>query len=248
MKKFHDFFKEEMKDTSILLRSVPSLTVSIFFLSVVCANLLANKELFNFKYLAMDCGFAFSWIMFLCMDIICKRWGPKASIKISVISLVMNLFVCAVFFLLSKTPGKWGEFYTTENIAVNDALNATFGGSWYVVLGSATASLVSSVVNSLLNFYIGKIVRKDGFLAFAARSYFSTLAGQFVDNLVFATIVSKFFFGWTWTQVFLCSGIAAFLELLAEILFSGIGYRVLKKWEEDDVGREYLDYLKAREK
>ena len=54
---------------------------------------MANKELVSYKYLALDCGFAFSWIMFLCMDIICKRWGARASVKVSLFALLVNLAV-----------------------------------------------------------------------------------------------------------------------------------------------------------
>lgn len=246
MNKFHNLIKRELEDYKLLFRNIPSLTITLFFLSVVCANLMANKELLNYKYVALDCGFVFSWIMFLCMDVICKRWGAKASIKVSLLALVVNLSVCIIFFLLSLTPGMWGEFYSTDSIQVNNALNKTFGGSWYVVFGSATAFIISSIVNALLNDFIGKRVSSDGFAGFALRSYISTILAQYVDNFIFATIVSKFFFGWSWTQVFVCSGIGAVFELLAEVLFSGIGYKVVRNWEAENVGKEYFDYISKK--
>lgn len=248
MKKFLSFVSREASDFKILLRNIPSLTVSIFILSVVCANLMANKELVTFKYAALDCGFAFSWIMFLCMDVICKRWGAKASIKISLVALAANLFICVSFALLAKTPGKWGEYYASENLLVNDALNATFAGSWYVVLGSSVAFVSSSVVNALLNCAIGSLFKSDGFFSFASRSYISTAIAQLVDNFIFATIVSKVFFGWTWIQVFVCSAIGAGFELLGEVFFSGLGYKVVRQWEKERVGQEYIEYKKANEK
>ncbi len=249
MKKLFNFFRSELEDYKVLLRNIPSLTVALFIMSVVCANLLANKELISWKYLALDCGFTFSWIMFLCMDVICKRWGTKVSIKVSFLALFVNLCLTLIFALLSKAPGMWGEFYATENQEVNRALNATFGGSWYVVLGSALASITSSVVNSVLNGAIGKIQKTNGFLAFAARSYISTAVGQFVDNFIFATVVSKIFFGWTWTQVIICSAVGAFFELLCEVIFSGIGYKIVRQWEKENVGKDYFEYrasLKAK--
>lgn len=248
MKKFLSFVSREVDDFKILLRNIPSLTVSIFILSVVCANLMANKELVTFKYAALDCGFAFSWIMFLCMDVICKRWGAKASIKISLVALAANLFICVSFALLAKTPGKWGEYYASENSLVNDALNATFAGSWYVVLGSSVAFVSSSVVNALLNCAIGSLFKSDGFFSFASRSYISTAIAQLVDNFIFATIVSKVFFGWTWIQVFVCSAIGAGFELLGEVFFSGLGYKVVRQWEKEKVGQEYIEYRKANAK
>lgn len=242
------FFAREIKEYKLLLRSIPSLTVTIFVLSVVCANLMANKELISFKYCALDCGFVFSWIMFLCMDVICKRWGAKASIKISLLALLINLAVCGVFAILSKTPGMWGAFYDTENLEVNAALNSTFGGAWYVVFGSALAFIVSSILNALLNTFFAKLTKDKGFFAFAFRSCTSTLLAQFADNMIFAMVVSKIFFGWTWAQVLFCSTIGAFFELLCEVLFSGFGYRVVCKWEEENVGKEYFDYLENSKK
>ena len=248
MSNFTSFVKRELTDYKILLRNIPSPTILFFTLSVVCANLMANKELFNFEYLALDCGFVFSWIMFLCMDIICKRWGAKASVKISIFALMINLCVCFSFFLLSKTSGNWGEFYTYKNEIINNSLNKTFGGAWYVVLGSASAFLISSIINALLNKTIGRLseekLQKDNFTTFALRSYISTFVAQFADNFIFAFVVSKTFFGWTWNQILFCSVLGASCELLCEVLFSGLGFKILQKWEEENIGTEYISYRK----
>lgn len=249
--KIFDRIKYEANDLVVLLRSIPSLTVTFFVLSVVCMNLLANKELFVTEYLALDCGFTLSWFSFLCMDMICKRFGPKAAMKVSVVALFINLAICGLFNLLSRAPGMWGEFYsyveTNPDVAstVNAALNTTFGGSWYVVFGSALAMFTSSGVNSLVYHLVSKVTKTTGFKNFALRSYISTLVAQFVDNFVFAVVVSHVFFGWTMTQVVLCSITASFIELVCEILMSPIGYKMVCNWEKHDVGREYLN-LRAR--
>lgn len=240
MKKICQLIRREHEDLKLLMRSIPSLTITLFVLSVVCANLMANKELVNYKYVAVDCGTVFSWIMFLCMDVICKRWGGRAAMKVSLLALVINLGVCGCFALLSLAPGKWGAFYDSGLLEVNSALNATFGGSWYVVLGSSIAFLISSAVNALLNSAIGAAIKLGGFRAFALRSYVSTAVAQLVDNLIFTALVSKIFFGWTWTQVFLCALIQAVWELLCEVLFSGFGYKVVCNWEKNQVGQDYL--------
>ena len=79
--------KKVMEDYKVLLRSIPAATVSLFFVSVIMMNLLANKELISLPYLALDCGFVVSWVSFLCQDMICKRFGAKASIKISILAV-----------------------------------------------------------------------------------------------------------------------------------------------------------------
>ncbi len=238
-------FKKVWEDYKVLLRSIPASTVTLFIVSVIMMNLLANKELISLPWLALDCGFAVSWVSFLCMDMVCKRFGARASIMVSVMALGVNLAVSLVFWLLTLTPGMWGAYYDTGLFEVNDALNATIGGTWYVVLGSSCAMLTSSVVNSLLNQAIGRLEHKNTFGAFALRSYVSTGIAQFVDNLVFAIIVSHTFFGWTWLQVLTCSLTGAAAELLCEVFLSPVGYRVVRGWERENVGELYLQYRAA---
>ena len=238
-------FKKVWEDYKVLLRSIPASTVTLFIVSVIMMNLLANKELISLPWLALDCGFAVSWVSFLCMDMVCKRFGARASIMVSVMALGVNLAVSLVFWLLTLTPGMWGAYYDTGLFEVNDALNATIGGTWYVVLGSSWAMLTSSVVNSLLNQAIGRLEHKNTFGAFALRSYVLTGIAQFVDNLVFAIIVSHTFFGWTWLQVLTCSLTGAAAELLCEVFLSPVGYRVVRGWERENVGELYLQYRAA---
>ena len=239
--------RRELEDYKVLLRNIPSIVVALFFLSVVAMNLLANKELFTTDWLALDCGFTLSWISFLLMDMICKRFGAKAAMKLSIAALAVNLCVCGIFWLLSLTPGHWGEYYSFLDSdpavaqAANLALNRTIGGSWYVVLGSALAMLVSSAVNSLSNHLIAKHLQRNNYGSFALRSFVSTALAQFVDKLIFATVVSHIFFGWTWTQVLVCSLTGALMELLCEVVFSPLGYRMARQWEEEKVGQDYID-------
>ena len=232
--------KELREDYKILLRSVPAPTVTIFIVSVILMNLLASKELISVPWIALDCGFTMSWVSFLCQDMICKRFGAKASVKISVLALVINLAVTVLFWLISLTPGMWSAYYSTGSIEVNDALNATFAGTWYVVLGSSAAMLCSAFVNSHMNMFIGRRIDNGSFATFAARSYISTLLGQFMDNLVFAIIVSYSFFGWTPVQVVVCAATGAVAELLCEVALSPVAFKVAKGWERDGVGEAYV--------
>ncbi|MCQ2958572.1 MAG: VUT family protein [Bacteroidales bacterium] len=222
----------EIEDYKVLLRKVPSLALSIFILSVVLMNLLANKELFHSEWLALDCGFALSWIPFLIMDCICKVYGGKAATKISILAIVINLITFVFFKLLSLTPGMWGEYYSTGLTEVNDALNATIGGSTWIVFGSAFAMFVASVVNAVTNMSIAKIFQNDKYKDFALRSFISTAVAQFVDNFVFASVVSIPLFGWNLKQTLVCSFTGAAVELLMEICFSGVGYKISKNWQK----------------
>ena len=237
--------KRTIGDYRLLLRSVPSMVTAMFILSVVCMNLMANKELYRSDYFCLNCGLALSWISFLCMDCICKRFGPKAATKISILAMGVNILTVLVFKLLSMAPGRWAAFYSAPDGAtgelISNGLDMTFGGTWYVVVGSCTAMLLSTLVNSGLNNLIGKRFDNGNYYGFVKRSLVSTLIAQWVDNFVFSAMVSHVFFGWNWTQVLICSTTSMVIELSLEGLFSPLGYRISKGWEKDKVGQSYID-------
>ena len=242
-------FRKEVEETRILLQCVPSWVLAFVAMSFVMMNLLANKSLGGLpSWLALDAGTFVSWVSFMSMDVLVKRFGPKAATKITVVGVLFNLLACALFFIGSVVPGYWGESFAYQGQVseiVNQALNNTFGGTWYVLLGSTVSILCSAIVNNSVNYSIGKLFRKnpDSFVAYACRSYVSTAVGQFVDNLVFALLVSVTFFGWTMTQAVMCAVAGSVVECLFEIVFSPIGFRIVKRWDENNIGREYLDYV-----
>ena len=212
-----------------LIRSVPPLLFSLLVLSVVGMNLLANKSIdTGVDWLALDCGILFSWLTFLSMDVLTHNYGPKTATVLSLAALGLNLLMALIFFLASRVPGVWGEsFVDGSETVINTALDRTFGGTWYVILGSSVAFAVSAALNNFLNYGIGTLLRKnESFGSFAIRSYVSTFLAQFADNLIFALIVSRNFFGWTTLQCFTCALTGAILELLFEVVFSPLGYRV----------------------
>ncbi|MBQ2451466.1 MAG: VUT family protein [Lachnospiraceae bacterium] len=240
-----EWVKREREETQILLRCIPATTVSLFVVSVVCMNLLANKTLFQNTYLALDGGFLISWLSFMCMDMITKYFGPKASNRIAILASVINLLTCAIFYIVSIIPSN-ADDYT--------ALDEIFGGTWFILLGSTIAFLVSAAINNFLNWTIGKAFRKnpDGKLAYATQTYVSTFVGQFLDNLMFSLIVFVGFapifwdgFHWTVLQCMTCALTGAVAELIMEILFSPIGFRLVTKWKQLKVGQEYVDYVKG---
>lgn len=237
--------KKELKELTTLLRNIPSAVLALFVVSVVAMNLLANKSInLPISWMALDCGIIVSWISFLSMDMIAKHFGAKASFEVSMVATAFNLLLCGVFFIASKIPGAWGESYVeVGGELINSALDNTFGGVWYVILGSTIAFIVSALVNAITNGIIGKMMKKDTYGAFICRSYISTVLAQVVDNLTFALIVSHVFFGWSLIQCITCSLIGAVVELVGEVLLSGVGYKVCKNWKNESVGSDYLNLI-----
>ena len=242
--------KSWINEFVVLIRSVPSTSLSIFILAVLLMNLLANKSLnLSLNWLALDCGIIVSWVAFLCMDLLTKHFGPKAATQISIFAIVVNLCACLILYLASLIPGTWGAFYDFgENPVINSALNGTFGGVWYVVVGSTIAFITSAAINNFSNWWIGKAFHKnpDGFIAYACRTYLSTAVGQFADNLVFALLVSHIFFGWSILQCITCSVTGMIVELIIEMIFSPFGFKVCGRWKEKNVGKEYFEYLERK--
>ena len=245
--------KKLFYELKLLTRSVPGVVVALFCASVILMNLAANKTIVTLSdpkvgdWFALDGGILVSWLCFLTMDIVTKRFGPKAATKLSIVAIFINLLACLVLFVVAKIPSK-ADDYT--------ALNSIFSGTWFILLSSTIAFIISAIVNNFSNAAIGKMFKKnpDGKAAFVTRTYISTFIGQFIDNLVFSILTFMVFapifwdgFHWTFLQCLTCSLTGALAELLMEIIFSPLGYKICKKWDEEKVGQEYLDYINNKE-
>lgn len=244
---FKRWLSDEYKLTVILLRSIPAPVVALFVISVIAMNILANKTLVQTEWIAIDGGILISWLSFLSMDIVVKHFGPKASNRMSVFAILVNLLICFIFFIVSIIPSK-ADDYT--------AFNKIIGGTWFILLSSTIGFLTSAIVNNTLNFAIGKMFKNnpDGKLAFFTRSYISTFIAQFLDNLIFAILTFMVFapifwdgFHWTFIQCLTCSILGGLLELLMEVIFSPIGYVVTKNWRNHKVGQQYFDFVNREE-
>ena len=142
--------KREFHAFKLLLSSVPSYVTVGFVMSVFAMNLLANKSIdIPLGWLALDCGIIVSWAAFLTMDMVTKHFGPKAATELSLFAIAMNLVFCLLLYLGSVIPGVWGESYVegSENI-LNTALDNTFGGTWYVLVGSTVKSYLAWLMDA----------------------------------------------------------------------------------------------------
>lgn len=234
------------KETVLLLRSIPSPVVALFVISVVTMNLLANKTLFQNQIIAIDGGILVSWLSFMCMDVVTKHFGPRASTKMCVFAIAVNLLTCLIFYIVSIIPSDADDYAK---------FNEIIGGTWFVLLSSTIAFFCSALINNFSNWLIGKAFHKnpDGKAAFFIRTYVSTFIGQFFDNLIFAVMCFMVFapiywngFSWTFLQCVTCSLLGAGLELLMEILFSPIGYGVTRVWKKQNVGEKYFAFLEDK--
>ena len=234
--------KDKLRLTAALFRSIPSVIVALFTISVITMNLLANKTLVQTEYLALDGGILVSWVAFLCMDVVTKHFGPKAATKLSIFAMLTNLLACLIFFIVAKIPATGVDADYTE-------FNNIFGGTWFILLSSTIAFFLSALINNFLNFAVGKLFRKnpEGKAAFFARSYVSTFIGQTADNLIFSILTFMVFapifwdgFHWTFVQCLTCALLGAIFELVMEAIFSPLGYFISRTWHKQNVGERYF--------
>lgn len=243
-----DFFN--MKDWVKTLRSIPSIVVAMTVLANVLMNILANKSIINLPWLIQDAGILVSWVGFLTGDLIVRAFEAKNGIRVNLTALAISLFVSVILTFVAIIPGDWSPVFDPAINAgeignsINAACNAIMGNVWYVILGSAFASAVSLTCNGLVQgLLLKKVERKHGdrYIGFLIASTGSTVIAQFIDNVIFASLISVHFFGWTWSQVLVCSTCGAIFELLIEVVFTPLTYKIYKIWDKAHIGVKYME-------
>lgn len=231
--------KALIEDYKVLLRSVPALVTVTFCVGTLAMNLAAAKVIFNLGVVAGTGGIVLSWLPFLCMDTVAKRWGARASILLNILSSVCNILVTIFLAIVAAIPTE--QDYST--------FNAAFGAVWFIVLSSNVAFILSGVANSLLNVTIGKLFKNGtSGIEFFTRSAISTFIGQLIDNFLFMWLLyglfAPIYWGMESMSVWTCLGtgvLGGLLELVCELVLTPIGYKIVKSWESHKVGQEYID-------
>ncbi len=248
-----DFFNP--KDWLRTLRSVPGMALALITVANILMNVLANKSIIELAFpnsdsywLIQDAGVCLSWIGFLVGDLLVKNFGAKHAIRVNLTALIISLFVSLLLFAVSVIPGTWSPEFNYADAstaqAVKDAINSVMGNVWYVILGSALASAVGLIVNNITqDLILKKIEAKKGnhYWVYLIAAALSTVFGQILDNFVFASVVSVRFFNWTWLTAFMCSLDGAIFELIIEMAFTPLTYRISKNWDKNHIGVKWMD-------
>lgn len=245
--------KNLIHETKVLFHSLSAMTVTFFVMSIVLMNLLANIVFIDVPgILVLDAGIFLSWIVFLALDMVCKRYGAKAANILTVFAIIVNLLITCLFVLVAYL-GCLASGIDFAAIPEGSFL-LILKGDWSILFASTLAVLVSAICQNLMNVTIKKLFAKKHndkkFTSYAVASYISTAIGQFVDNLVFGVflylvIFAQWGMAYTFPQVLGQAFIAMLVELVCEVVFSPLGYKVARKWEDEGRGQDYLDLLEA---
>jgi hypothetical protein len=138
---------------------------------------------------------------------------------------------------------RYGNKYQLDKA---QAVNSLFAGSWQVLLASSVACIISAIANNTMNWSVGKLFKNKNTpkLEYTTRAYISTMIGQFVDNWIFNFILFIVLFkdpSWSILSVTTCAALGAVVELIMEIIFSPVGYKIVQKWRKENVGQEYIN-------
>lgn len=233
--KFKTWFNKEWEETKVLFKTLPILPVVLFVVSVVAMNLMAAKLIVDEYWISLDAGIVISWLAFLTMDMLVKRFGPRAAIKVNLFAAFINIIVMCLLTIAAVIPGDW---------ALNDYGT---GMNWWIIGASTSAFIISGIVNSVICYLIKKSFKKNpnGVASYAASSYISTFIGQFIDNLVFALIFTYPAFGITIPAMFMFAFAGAVVELLCQIIFSPVGFKVAERWRKQNIGKEYIELVQS---
>ena len=250
------WLKDEAHETRVLFKGLPSIPFAAVCISFILMNLLATVALYNEWWIAGDVGIIVSWIAFLFGDMFVKRYGAKGAIKIQIAALAVALVTFGILAAGSAIEtalyGSYiatGEYYPMLSL-FSWEFNIDTGMVTLWTLGSsALAFIVANIFNAVVSrFILVRFKQRTSFKAYATAAYISTFIGQFVDNMIFAstfTFIASRIGLWgmspvTVLGIVMCSFTGALLELIFEVVFSPIGFKVAERWRKEGVGAEYI--------
>lgn len=223
--------KKEIKEFVPNIRSLPTILVVLYCVTIVVMNLLANKTIFQNDLIAIDGGVVITWLVIVIADLVVLTKGPKNAIRLAIFGIFVNLIVSLIFFLVSLIP-------SSSNF---DEFKRVLGGNWFILLSSTVAFLCSSSLNAIINFSIGKAFKNnsDSKVAYCLRCYVSTVISAFIDNLIFSCLCYMLFapifwngFSWTFIQCLMCALVYAGIELVIETLVTPFTYHIFKRLKQ----------------
>jgi len=250
---FKEWIKDEVHETKVLFKGLPAIPFTMVCLSFILMNLLATVPLYNEPWIAGDVGIIVSWMAFLFGDMFVKRYGAKGSIKIQIAALLVALLTMGLLAAGSAIEvAKFGANYCLGIFSWQFDLEHGAVTLW--TLGaSAAAFVVATLFNSFISdFVLVKFKERTSFKAYATAAYISTFVGQFVDNIVFAMLftfiasrIPQMQTAWSlqpvsFLAIVVCALTGAVLELLLEVIFSPIGFKVAERWRKEGIGAEYI--------
>jgi len=238
--------KKDWLETKVLFNCMPTIPFAFLVCCFIAMNFLANRG-GAIGPVAFDCGIVVSWVVFLASDMLVKRFGAKASIKINIAAILLQLVTIGLLTLGAVIPfAMYGA--TEEESAV---FTSIFKAAPWPLFASAGAALLANIVNAVISKGILlKFKNRTSGVAYITASWISTSFGQFCDNFLFGL----FFSMWQpWFPYFRTprailalipmAAVGMVLELIGQMIFSPVGFKIAESWRRKGVGQEYVDMV-----
>lgn len=246
MKNLKDWFKKDWEETKVLFRCMPTVPFAFLVCCLIAMNFLANRG-GAIGPVVFDCGIVVSWVAFLAGDMLVKRFGVKASFKIQAAALLLELVSIALMTLGTFLPAMYGATEEESQVFTN-----IFRAAPWPVVAGAGAYIIAALFNAIVSkFILTRFKKRTSFSAYVVASWTSTVVGQFLDNFLFSLFFSiwqPWFggdnFGQKIISAIILAGVGMIIELIGQMIFSPVGFRIADNWRKNKVGEEYVRLVK----
>lgn len=131
-----------------------------------------------------DGGFFLFPLAYILGDVISEVYGFKVARKAIVTSFALSIFASLCYWIIIALPGFGDEYGSSKQAALEGAL----GPVPQIVLASLLAFLAGQTINSWI---LVKMKARTGERSLWARIMGSSVAGEFVDTLIFCSIAAS---------------------------------------------------------
>lgn len=189
--------------------------MAVYAVFTVVQNLFEMKTLGTPAFAFAGGGILLSWATFMIMDITTELFGKKETMKIYTFAGLLNLFIVVLSQVVILIPGVYPE--------QNAAFAQIFSNGVRTALSSFAAFWFGNFVNMQIMLKLKSKANSNSKFLLFIRAVVSTIFGQFVDNLLFATLafapIGLSLFETSWTTIFTTSLFGTFMETLIESCF-----------------------------
>lgn len=190
--------------------------MAIYSVFTVVQNLFEMKTLGTSSFAFGGGGIMLSWATFMIMDITTELFGEKETMKVYTFAGLLNLFIVILAQIVIAIPGVYEE------------QNAAFAQIFSNGIRTAASSFIAFWIGNFVNAKIMVSMKRaagnsKSKLLFFVRAVVSTIFGQFVDNMTFATLafapIGISLFEMTWRDILTSALFGTFMETIIESVF-----------------------------
>jgi queuosine precursor transporter len=221
------------------------LVMAAFVAVLLCSNFIgaAKQTTIELPLLGpttFGAGVLFFPISYIFGDVLTEVYGYGRDRRVVWAGFGALVFASFMAWVVISLPPAGSEFMK----AYQPSLEAVFGNSWRIALGSMIAFWAGSFSNS---YVLAKMKLWTSGRWLWTRTIGSTLVGELVDSLLFYSIA---FYGiWTTTDVFQIAINQYVLKTLWEVIMTPVTYKVvgfLKRAEQEDYYDRNTDFTPFR--